>query len=52
MNYYTLGEYSSITEEDNEETSLVKKLFDAARNFYEKSYPRLARVNGDTLPKS
>lgn len=39
ISYYellnTLGEYSSITEEDNEETSLVKKLFDAARNFYE-----------------
>ncbi|HJD59017.1 MAG TPA: hypothetical protein LFV92_07800 [Rickettsia endosymbiont of Ceroptres masudai] len=39
LSYYellnTLGEYSSITEEDNEETSLVTKLFDAARNFYE-----------------
>ncbi|MEY4464105.1 MAG: hypothetical protein RLZZ81_1076 [Pseudomonadota bacterium] len=39
LSYYellnTLGEYSSITENDNEETSLVKKLFDAARNFYE-----------------
>ncbi|CAK6514101.1 hypothetical protein [Rickettsia helvetica] len=36
----TLREYSSITEDKNEEesnerVSLVKKLFDAARNFYE-----------------